>query len=349
MPASCAYGRPSCVKPPRVRVTGRADASTCGKKPSRIVCVSSARVSSVRIEPPISFSQQRFLGCPARIGERTQLPRVGLGALGSQLARDHVSQRQVHVVAAQQDVFADRDTMQLKIAFAFDHRDQRQVGRAAAHVHNQDDVADLHLLAPGAAAFLDPAIERGLRFLQQRHAGVASRLRCLGRQFSCGRIEGSRNGDRDFLLAERCIGMRVVPCFTQMREIANRAFKRRDARHFRRRVAWQDRRATVHTRMTEPALGARHETNWRPCASAACHFTDCEIAFGSPWQGQVTGRQFARMGQVEKRGQQLGRFDRPRCGELRDLQDALHGFLAVTGEKVNIRQSAVGGAQIDAD
>ncbi|MCY1550998.1 hypothetical protein D9M68_872950 [compost metagenome] len=55
MAASCAYGRPSCVRPARARLTGRAEASTCGKKPSRMVWVSSARVRSVRIEPPISF------------------------------------------------------------------------------------------------------------------------------------------------------------------------------------------------------------------------------------------------------------------------------------------------------
>ena len=86
--------------------------------------------------------EQRFLGRAAGVGERAQLPRVGLRALGGQLARHHVGEREVHVVAAEQDVLADRDAMQFEVAFALDHRDQREVGRAAADVDHEDDVAD---------------------------------------------------------------------------------------------------------------------------------------------------------------------------------------------------------------
>ena len=61
-------------------------------------------------------------------------------------------EREVHVVAAEQDVVADRDAMQFQVAFALDDGDQREVGGAAADVDDEDDVADLHLLAPAAAA-----------------------------------------------------------------------------------------------------------------------------------------------------------------------------------------------------
>ncbi len=128
------------------------------------------------------------------------MPRIGLGALRGELARDHVREREVHVVAAEQDVFADRHAMQFEIAFAFDHRDQREVGRAAAHVDHEDDVADLDLLAPLAVALLDPAIQRRLRFFEQRHAAVARGLGRFGGQFACGRIERGGNRDRDVLL-----------------------------------------------------------------------------------------------------------------------------------------------------
>jgi hypothetical protein len=65
-------------------------------------------------------------------------------------------------------VLAHGNALQLQIAFALQHGDQRQVGGAAAHVHDQDDVAMLDLLAPLAAAGLDPAVQRGLGFFQQR-------------------------------------------------------------------------------------------------------------------------------------------------------------------------------------
>ena len=81
------------------------------------------------------------------------MPRIGLRALLRELARDDVREREVHVVAAEQDVLADRHAMQFEIAVALDHRDQRQVGRAAADVDAQDQVADLHLLTPAAQLF----------------------------------------------------------------------------------------------------------------------------------------------------------------------------------------------------
>ena len=131
--------------------------------------------------------QQRFLRGTACVRERAQLPRIGLRALLRELARDDVREREVHVVAAEQDVLADRHAMQFEIAVALDHRDQRQVGRAAADVDAQDQVADLHL--PPAAALLDPAVQRGLRLLEQRHPRVAGGARGLGRQFARGRVE----------------------------------------------------------------------------------------------------------------------------------------------------------------
>ncbi len=103
--------------------------------------------------------EQRFLGRPARVGRRAKLPRIGLRALLGELARDGVGEREVHVVAAEQDMLADRHAMQFQIAFALHDRDQREVGRAAAYVDDQDHVADFHLLAPRAVALLNPAIE----------------------------------------------------------------------------------------------------------------------------------------------------------------------------------------------
>jgi hypothetical protein len=73
-------------------------------------------------------------------------------------------------------VLAHGNALQLQIAIALQHGDQRQVGGAAAHVHDQDDVAMLDLLAPLAAAGLDPAVQRGLGFFQQRQPAKPAAL-----------------------------------------------------------------------------------------------------------------------------------------------------------------------------
>ena len=59
-------------------------------------------------------------------------------------------QGQVHVVAAEQDVLADGDAGQLQCAVLLGDRDQRQVRGAAADIDDEDDVADLDLVAPAA-------------------------------------------------------------------------------------------------------------------------------------------------------------------------------------------------------
>ena len=101
-------------------------------------------------------------------------------------------------------------------------RDQREVGRAAADVDDEDHVADAAPACATAAALLDPAIERGLRFFEQRHAAVAGGIGGFGGQFARGRIERRGDRHRDVLLGERRVGMRVVPCFAQVRQIAHR-------------------------------------------------------------------------------------------------------------------------------
>ncbi|MNT64332.1 hypothetical protein D3C72_2022240 [compost metagenome] len=95
------------------------------------------------------------------------MPGVQLGAVGGQLAGHQVGQRQVHIVATEQDVFTDCHAMRFQHAVALEHGDQRKVAGAAAHVDDQDDVARLDFLAPAAFAGLDPAVQGRLRLFQQ--------------------------------------------------------------------------------------------------------------------------------------------------------------------------------------
>ncbi len=92
-------------------------------------------------------------------------------------------QRQIDVVAAQQDVLAHRDAFERQLAPRFGHRDQGEIGGAAADIDHQDQIAHLHALAPVGVP-LDPGIEGGLRLFEQGDvlvAGLFARLRASAR------------------------------------------------------------------------------------------------------------------------------------------------------------------------
>ena len=111
--------------------------------------------------------------------------------------------------------------------------------------------------------------------------------------------------------AKRRFGVGVVPGLAQMRQVARGGRDRRDARHFRRRVVRQNRRAAVHARVAQPAFCARDQADRRGGATAARHFADHERRLGffrHPGQGQVAGRQFIGVRQVDEGRQQRQLF-----------------------------------------
>jgi hypothetical protein len=79
------------------------------------------------------------------------------------------------------------------------------------------------MISPGCTclrqlpALSDPAVQRRLRLLEQDHVFAACRLGRFGTQLACRRIEGSGDGDDDFLLHEGRLGVGVVPGGAQMR------------------------------------------------------------------------------------------------------------------------------------
>ena len=56
--------------------------------------------------------------------------------------RHHAGEREIDVVAAEQDVLADRDAAQRQFAVALGDGDQGEIGGAAADIDDQDEVAD---------------------------------------------------------------------------------------------------------------------------------------------------------------------------------------------------------------
>src|SRR5262249_23062762 len=80
-----------------------------------------------------------LLGGARGVDERALLPS---GALLPDRLGERVRQGEVHVVAAEEDVIADGDAVEDEVAVLLAHRDEREVGGAAADVAHEDDVAD---------------------------------------------------------------------------------------------------------------------------------------------------------------------------------------------------------------
>ena len=76
-------------------------------------------------------------------------------------------QRQVHVVAAQQNVLADGHALQRQFAVLFGNHDEAEIRGAAADVAHQHQVADLDSAAPAIALALQPRVKSCLRLFQQ--------------------------------------------------------------------------------------------------------------------------------------------------------------------------------------
>src|SRR3954454_15979412 len=89
-------------------------------------------------------------------------------ARGFEPLLQHARQRQVHVVAAEEDMLANRDALEREVAARLRHRNQAEVGRPAADIANQDEIPDSDAPPPPVAHRLEPGIERGLRLLEER-------------------------------------------------------------------------------------------------------------------------------------------------------------------------------------
>ena len=98
-----------------------------------------------------------------------------------------MSQRQIHVVAAQHQVLSDGRTRQRGQAAVSRciHADQCQIGSSPAHIHHQHQPAVHQLRGQLIALQHQPVVKRGLGLLQQLHARQTRHLRGLQRQRTC--------------------------------------------------------------------------------------------------------------------------------------------------------------------
>ena len=153
--------------------------------------------------------EQRLLRDAALVPQRLQLPRVDAMAFALEALLHDAREGEVHVVAAEQDVIADRDALEREVAVVLADEDQAEVGRAAADVAHEQQVADAELPPPALARAVDPRVAGGLRLLEQRHAREAGVGRGPQRQLARLFVERCGHGDEHVLAVER--ERRLVP------------------------------------------------------------------------------------------------------------------------------------------
>ena len=103
--------------------------------------------------PSGRVAEERFLREPRLVPQPVQLPGVDSVPLLLEPLLQHARQREIHVVAAEQDVLADGDALEAQLAVLLGHGDQAEVGRAAADVADEHEIAD----ARRGAAIARPA------------------------------------------------------------------------------------------------------------------------------------------------------------------------------------------------
>src|SRR5579871_519621 len=111
-------------------------------------------------------------------------------------------QRQIHIVAAQQDMVANSDALQHQFAVLFGDHNEAEVRRAASDVAYENEIADLDSAAPRIALAFEPSIERSLGLLEQGDVLIPGAFGSASGQFTCFFIERSRHSDQHVLLRE---------------------------------------------------------------------------------------------------------------------------------------------------
>ena len=133
---------------------------------------------------PIRVGEQRFLRRPALVPQRVQLPGIDAVPVALEPLLHQARQRQIHVVAAEEDVIADGDALEREIAVVFGNENEAEIRRAAADIAGEHQVTDTQLPAPGVAGHINPGVAGGLRFFEQRDISEAGGVRGAQRQLA---------------------------------------------------------------------------------------------------------------------------------------------------------------------
>ena len=289
--------------------------------------------------------QERFLGVAAGVPQGDRLPGIELGPLFGEAGGDEVGQGQVHVVAADQEVISHGHAAEDQFAAFLGHGHQREVGRAAAHVADQQRIAQLQGPPPAVAAIGQPGIDGRLRLFQQDEiVGQPGRQGRLAGQLAGAGVERGRHGQDHELLGHGGFRMQFLPGRDHVFEVALRGRDRRNLGHALRRAPGQDRLMAIDPAIGQPRLGRADGPvgHFGPLPPGI--FAHGKVALLGPRQIERPAARFVGVGQIGERRQHGPRLDRPAAHQLRQGQEF---DLRILGVQRRIGQHAVGRAQIE--
>ncbi len=216
---------------------------------------------------------------------------------------------------------ADGDAVELDLApFAASDANQREIGRAAADVANQDLLARLDQSVPVVGVGVNPGVEGRLRLFDQHDARQAGQRRRLHRQLAGHFIERGRQGQHEILLGQRMTRKSGVPGVAHVGEIPRADLDRREPIDVGRPLPRQQRRRPIHARVTQPRFRRVDQPARRQRALVAGEEADRVVRlFFLPRAFQRSSRcQLARGRLIMERGERLPRFDLSRGDHLRN-------------------------------
>jgi hypothetical protein len=275
-----------------------------------------------------------------------RLPGIELQSFFREAAGHEMGQGQVHIVAAHQQMIADGHAPQDQFALFFRDRDERQVGRAAAHVTDQQRIAQLERLAPLLATVGQPGVDGRLRFFQQDE--IVRQARGQGRfagQLAGRGIERGRHGEHHDLHGNRGVRMRLLPGGDHVLQVALRGGDGRDLGNTRRRAPRQDRLMAIDAAVGQPRLGRAHGAVGHFSSLPAGILAHRIVAPRGPRHVQCAALGLTGIGQVGERRQHRPRLDRAGGDKLRQGENFDLGMLGVERRP---GQHAIGRAQVEA-
>ena len=160
-----------------------------------------ARSAAESVEQ-VLFRGRAFSAQHLALGER-QPARAG------ELLLDQCREREIEVVAAEEQVLADRNPLEDELAIVDQRPNQAEVGRASADVADEDQGAVRESVGQSAPMRGDPRVERGQRFFEQRD--VRESRRCAALTVSSRASSSNEAG------TVSTIGCRSKPPFSSVR------------------------------------------------------------------------------------------------------------------------------------
>lgn len=197
--------------------------------------------------------EQSFFRGAALLPERQELLRVQLGVLGGQILFHLAGQGEVHVVAAEQDVLADGNAFEREFAARILNIDQREVGRTAADVHDEDAISRAHLLPP-FGMLGQPGVERGLGLFEQNQVFDACIAGCLFGELARDSIKARRNREDDTRMGQIDAG-----CLRKVLQICLGGIDWGEPLDAFGGAERQKLTMPIHSGIAEPGLGARYK------------------------------------------------------------------------------------------